>query len=116
MTTTVDATFTAQRAQRAGYTPWVGFVVQDGRAVYTLEPTDRPDLPGTHKLIGNHGATYGFWTEATGRLVPVRRSGWYGQRGVLGTFDTRDAPNPGDNRPTLRVKGWAVTGVAAAAG
>lgn len=89
--------------------PWAGFVVKDGTAVYTLEPnTDRPDLPFTHKLIGSHGPTYGYWTEFSGRITRVNRSGWSGQRGVLGTFDTRDQPNPDNTDPTLRVKGWAV--------
>lgn len=106
----VETTFAQLRTTRPGYTPLVGFVVQDGTAVYTLEPSDRDDLPFTHKLTGNHGPVYGYWAEVSGRSVPVRRSGWYGTRGVLGVFDTRDAPNPGNADPTLRVKGWAVTG------
>jgi hypothetical protein len=112
--TAVQATFDRIRAARPGYTPWVGFVVQGpaATAVYTLEPSDRPDLPGTHKLNGKHGTTYGYWTEVSGRAVPVRRSGWYNTRGVLGTFDTRDTPNPNNDDPTLRVKGWAVTSTA----
>lgn len=110
---TVASTFARIEAQRPGYTPWVGFVVQNGTAVYTLEPTDRPDLPGTHKLTGDHGSTYGYWTEVSGTPVRIRRDGWnYGQKGVLGTFDTRDEPNPDNTAPTLRVKGWAVTGAA----
>lgn len=108
-TTTLAATFAFAAQERPGYTPWVGFVVKDGTAVYTLEPTDRPDLPGTHKLTGNHGPVYGFWTESTGRRVRVQRSGWNATYGVLGTFDTRDEPTPGSTDPTMRVKGWAVT-------
>ncbi len=106
--TTVGAHFRQLERTRPGYTPWCGFVVKDGTAVYTLEPTDRPDLPGTHKIIGQHGAVYGWWTESTGKAVRVQRSGWNGQRGVLGTFDTRDEPNPDNTDPTMRVKGWAV--------
>lgn len=108
---TVQTAFARIEQERPGYTPWVGFVAQGGTAVYTLEPSDRPDLPGTHKLTGNHGSTYGYWTETSGRPVPVRRSGWYATRGVLGTFDTKDAPTPGSDAPTMRVRGWAVTGV-----
>ena len=99
MVTTLDTLFDQIRTARPGYNPWVGFVVKDGTATYTLEPSDRPDLPFTHKLTGNHGDTYGYWTETSGKYVPVRRSGWYSSRGVLGTFD---APS------TFSVKGWAV--------
>lgn len=107
MSTTLDATF-ARRAQQEGLRPWAMLAVQHGTAVYTLEPSDRPDLPGTHKLTGNHGVTYGYWSEVSGRTVRVQRSGWSGRYGVLGTFDTRDEPNPDNSLPTLRVKGWAV--------
>lgn len=109
---TVAQVFARISAERPGYTPWVGFVVKDGTAVYTLEPSDRPDLPGTHKLTGNHGSVYGYWTETSGVPTAVRRSGWYSQRGVLGTFDTRDEPYPNSTEPTLCVKGWAITGAA----
>lgn len=108
----VAQAFATISAARPGYTPWVGFVVKDGTAVYSLEPSDRPDLPGTHKLTGSHGTTYGYWTEVSGRPVRVQRAGWNGTRGVLGTFDTRDTPDPESAIPTLRVKGWAVTGAA----
>lgn len=87
---------------------WFGFPVQNGTAVYTLEATDRPDLPFTHKLTGSHGVTYGYFEPISGRSVRVRRSGWNNTHGVLGWFDTRDTPNPDNNEPTLRVKGWAV--------
>jgi hypothetical protein len=107
MATTLDAAF-ARRIQQEILTPWATLAVQHGTAVYTLEPTDRPDLPGTHKLTGNHGVTYGYWSEVSGRTVRIPRAGWSGTRGVLGTFDTRDTPNPDNSLPTLRVKGWAV--------
>lgn len=105
---TVDQAFHAAAAVRPGYTPWCGFVVSDGTAVYTLQASDRPDLPFTHRVTTNHGDVYGYWSESTGRPVRVRRSGWSTTRGVLGTFDTRDEPNPGNTDPTMRVKGWAV--------
>lgn len=107
---TLAATFAQVATDHPGYTPWVGFVVKDGTAVYTLQASDRPDLPGTHKLTGQHGDTYGYWTESTGKRVRVQRSGWNGTRGVLGTFDTRDTPNSDNDAPTMRVKGWAVVG------
>lgn len=107
MTTTLDQTF-AVRAQSFRLRPWATLAVQHGTAVYSLEPTDRPDLPGTHKLTGKHGVTYGYWSEVSGREVRVRRPGWSGTFGVLGTFDTRDTPDPATSLPTLRVKGWAV--------
>lgn len=105
---TVAAALTG--SQPMGNRPWLVLLVQGGTARYALELTDRPDLPGTHKLIGRHGTTYGWFTETTGRTVRVRQAGANSPLGVLGTFDTRDTPNPGDDDPTLRVKGWALVG------
>jgi hypothetical protein len=105
---TVAAALTGSRPQ--GLAPWLVLVVQGGTATYVLEMSDRPDLPGTHKLTGNHGVTYGWFTETTGRTVRIPRPGYSGRFGVLGTFDTRDEPNPDNTDPTLRVKGWALTG------
>ena len=99
MTTTLDA----QLANSPyGTRAWMGFVVKDGSAIYTIELTDRDDLPFTHKVTTNFGPVYGYWSESTGRIVRVQRNGWRNTFGVLGTFDTRDEDK------TFCVKGWAV--------
>ncbi len=92
--------------------PFTTLVVQDGTAVYALQPnTDRTDLPGTftHKLTGNHGITYGTWIPTSGRAVRVRRPGWSTSYGVHGTFyvqDSLEAPW------TPYVKGWSANAAA----